>query len=287
MSQPINRFGVAISALLLAISIVTADARGQVYGERQRQPEVKLEPLQCSGTVKQIGRGLIQLATAEGEQWLIQVEAKPQDIAFSGSADVSFLKPGMWVQFSTRLSKRGQAPEPISSLTIFTPVEGTSVGVSSESSFGVGGGAAAALFGDEKPEEKPKPRQKEDENTVYRVAGQITKISRTGELTVNARGQTVKADLAEDAKVSVATNDLSWLRVGDAIEVQGDYVMGQKGRGRANKVTASTTEPLTGAKKKTKAAPSTSEKPEAEKPEPEKPAEDKAADEKKAAEVKP
>lgn len=292
MSQPLNLFGLAFSGLIIGLFIVTADARGQVYGERPRQrqqQEVPREQLQASGTVKQIGRGVFQLATAEGEQWLVQVEARPQDVSFTGSADATFLKPGMWVQFSTRLSKRGQAPEPISDLTIFTPVEGTSVGVSSDSGFGGGGGAAAALFGEDKPEENSKPRQKEttDENTVFRVAGQITKISRTGELTINARGQTVKADVADDAKVSVATNDLSFLRVGDAVEIQGAYPAGQKGRAWANRVTASTAEPLTGPKKKTKVAPATTEKPEAEKPDAEKPAEDKAAGEKKAEEAKP
>jgi len=74
----------------------------------------------------------------------------------------------------------------------------------------------------EKPVPKAKPKTEpkvRDEDTVYRVGGQVSKISRLGELTISAGGTSVKAKLAEDAKISVNMGDLAYLQAGDKIEI--------------------------------------------------------------------
>jgi hypothetical protein len=240
----------AASAILI---LGSCPAFGQ-YGERRQQPEIPREAVQCSGTVKQIGRGVIGLVTDAGDQWVVQVQARPQDISFTGAGDGTIVKPGMWVRFSTRLTRRGDAKEPVSSLEVYTPREGFGVGISAEAS---GGGDEGGAFFGGAAEEKPKaePKQKNNEDTVYRVGGQVSKISRLGELTINAAGTSVKAKLAEDAKVSIDVTDLSFLQPGDRIEIRGWHPMGRKGQAVAEQVTASAAQPLTDTSKKKKPIP--------------------------------
>jgi hypothetical protein len=273
------------------------------YGERrQPQPEIQRENLQCSGTVKQVGRGVIGVVTDAGDQWVFQLEARPQDLSFTGSADATFVKPGMWIRFTTKLTRRGDAQEPIASAEVYTPREGFGVGVYPEGAGEIGGGEGGGpLFAP--AEEKPKPKAKaepkiRDEDVVYRVGGQVSKISRLGELTISAGGSSVKAKLADDAKISIDVTDLSFLQAGDKVEVRGWYPAGTKGRAIANQVTASASQPLTDASKKKKPVP-TADKPAAEAGEAkadkpadgdkkpgENKAEEKKADEKPAAEKK-
>jgi hypothetical protein len=259
------------------------------YGERrQPQQEIPREPLQCSGTVKQVARGVIGLATEAGDQWAVQVEARPQDLSFTGTADATFVKPGMWIRFSTKLTRRGDAKEPIATAEIYTPREGFGVGVFPEGA-GTGGGEGGALFVPN-TEEKPKPEPKakiRDEDTVYRVGGQVSKISRLGELTINAGGTSVKAKLAEDAKISVDVADLSFLQAGDKVEVVGWYPAGTKGRAVATQVTASAAQPLTDASKKKKPAPAADKPAEGDQPPADKPSDVEKKPEAKGDDKKP
>ncbi|MDX1947172.1 MAG: hypothetical protein SFU86_17360 [Pirellulaceae bacterium] len=264
---------------LLGLLMIATSGRGQYYGQPQ-QPQVPRTNLQCEGTVKQLSPAGIGLDAGEGGQWLVQLDPSAREISYSGSGDGTIVKPGQWVRFSTKLTRRGSTVEPVASLAIFTPGQMDFIGVASEASLAAssGGGAAAGageLFSDtKKPEEKPKAKPKEvkeDENTIYQVAGQISRISRLGELSINAGGTTIKAELAEPAKVSIAVSDLSWLQVGDKVEMRGWHVTGQKGAAWATQISASGSQPLTDLKKKPKPAPSATE---GEKPaESEKPAE--------------
>lgn len=220
----------------------------------QGQPNLPRENLNASGVLKAARGSVIQLQTEDGELWYIQVQlTRPTDVTFSGPAEASFVKPGMLVQFSSKLSRRNQAPEPIQQLTVFTLKEGYQLGVFGDSALS-GGSSAGGFF--DAPTEEPKKKKvvvKDNEDTEYRIAGQITKISRTGEMTINAGGTTVKADLAEDARVSIDVSDLSYARPGDKVEVRGWYYQGQKGQAVGTLVSVSTAEPLTGPKKKTPA----------------------------------
>jgi hypothetical protein len=263
------------------------------YGQRPQQPEIQREGLQCAGTVKQIGRGVIGVVTDAGDQWVFQLEARPQDLSFTGSADASFVKPGMWIRFTSKLTRTGNAKEPIASAEIYTPREGFGVGVMPEDA-GLGGGGerGGALFAptEEKPKAKAKPEPKvRDEDVVYRVGGQITRISRLGELTINAGGTSVKAKLTEDAKINVDVADLTFLQAGDKIDIRGWHPAGTKGQGVANQVTASALQPLTDTSKKKKPVPAAAEKPAAEEGEakPAQPGEGEKKPEEKKDETKP
>ena len=261
--MPSSRIQSIARVTLLAVVLLPLSARGQ-YGVRP--PEVKPEQLNATGTIKAIRPGLLHVLTEDNDQWLIQVRARPQDIAFTGPADSSFLKPGMLVRFVGKFNKRGECVEPVGSVTIFTIREGHGLGIKPDAEPGLAG--TKEFFSDAKLAEKP--AGKKDEAISYRVAGTLTKLSRSGEMTISAPGATIKADLADDANISVDINNLSYVREGDQIEVRGQYLPAQKGQAVANWISVTAKEPLADAKKKPSAATPALEKPGAAKPSAEK-----------------
>ncbi|WP_425617583.1 hypothetical protein NA78x_001264 [Anatilimnocola sp. NA78] len=249
---------VAIAAVVVMAG--TQSARSQTPQQWQQQlqrmraqgqqPNIQWENAEVSGAIKGMQGTLVQVAAAGGEQWIVQLEARPQDIVYQGTADPSFVKTGMLVEFKAKVNKKGQAADPVSSLTVFTVREGRGVGVTPEGGLAKGEGE---LFSENKPEEKKAPRvKKEDDNTVYVVAGQITKLSRLGEMTINCAGTTVKADLDKEAKVAVDVNHLQFAQVGDKVEVRARYPMGQKaaGQGLATQISVTGAKPLGEPKKR-------------------------------------
>ncbi|MCE9524422.1 MAG: hypothetical protein K8R36_00040 [Planctomycetales bacterium] len=191
------------SLALIAGLLLSLPARGQ---------NLEREQLNVAGTLKGVAPGVIQVEASEKEVWLLKLEAKPEDVNFSGSAEKSFLQPGMFLEFRAQVNKRGMVLEPVATLAVFTPSEARAPGVQADGDLGGGGGA---LFnegkegkGEKKPEAKEKkaPKAKGDD-TVYLVRGAVSKIGRAGDVTVSAGGAQVKFNLAEDCKISVEVNE--------------------------------------------------------------------------------
>lgn len=237
---PMLRILPVFAAAVLAAHIAAAQTPQQWQAQlarmrqQQQQQNIQWENTDLSGNIKGMQGSLVQVGASDGANWLVQVDARPQDVVFQGSADPAFVKPGMLVEFKAKVNKRGQASEPVQALTIFTVREGRGVGVQTD-----GGAAGGELFSS-KPEEADKkgPKGKEDD-TVYHIAGQITKVGRLGDMTINCAGTTIKADLAKDAKVAVDVNHLQFAQVGDKVDLRARYPMGQKaaGQGLATQIT--------------------------------------------------
>ena len=250
-----KRFFLVPIALLALLS-----ASPHAFGQN-----LEREPLNISGTVKGVAPGAIQVAVSEKEVWLVKVDPniKPQDVTFSGSAEKTFLRPGMFIEFRAQVNKRGTVLEPVASLTVFTPSDARPPGVLPD---GEAGGGGAAVFGEAKEEnkgekKKPDPKEKKaaakpkGEDTIYRVAGAISKVGRAGDVTVSAGGAQVKFNLAEDCKISVDTNDLTFVSPGDKVTLHGSSFKGQPGEGVASKIEVTATNPLTDGSKKKPAKP--------------------------------
>jgi hypothetical protein len=233
-----------LSLALIAGLFTSCPALGQ---------NLERKPLNVAGTLKGVAPGVIQVEASEKEVWLLKVEAKPEDVSFTGSAEKSFLQPGMFLEFRSPVNKRGMVLEPIASLTVFTPSEARAPGVQADGDLGGGGGA---LFNEGKEEKKGEAKEKKapkgkGDDTVYLVRGAISKIGRAGDVTVSAAGAQVKFNLAEDCKISVEVNELSYVALGDKVTVQGWYIEDQPGQGAASKIEVSAAKPLTsGVKKK-------------------------------------
>jgi hypothetical protein len=243
MNQSCSRWLTASLALLLAAPALA-----------QRPPEVPQdmrENVELAGTLKQLGRGVLQIATAAGEPWLVRLDGRPQEmrLSFVGKADPSFLRSGMLVQFEGTVNKRGQLQEKLDRVTITSLREGIEVGVHPEAT----GGNTAGLFSNDEPEEKPKKQPRPDA-VRCRVTGFITKISRKGELTVNCRNGTVTAELGEQAQISVDLTDLRLAQPGDKLELRGWHVKNQKGTVWSREISIAAANVLGDAKKKLRTA---------------------------------
>src|SRR5438477_390414 len=82
----------------------------------------------------------------------------------------------------------------------------------------------------------------------------LVKVTRS-EITIDAAGTPVRAQLADKASVSLDLADLSYVRPGDKVEFSGWHITGAKGRAWATKIAVTAAEPLSdGGAKKGKAA---------------------------------
>lgn len=264
---------------LSAATFAFAQDRPPLYGRgewnRWNQPMVQLEPVKLEGAIKQTGNGEMLITTDSNETWRVGIAAPPKDISFTGQAEESFLKKGMYVQFVARLNKRGYAQEPIKAVVITSPDAAGPPGVSTGSTAPVNDGPGGGLFSNAEPEPKakkgPKKPAPRPEDTDVQVTGPLTQI-RAGKFIVSADGESIRAELDEAVKVTVSTSDLSYVRPGDKVEISGQMIKDRKGLARATAVSIVAKEPLADESKR--------------KP-PTKPADDKQDGEKKEASPAP
>jgi hypothetical protein len=202
----------------------------------------KREQMRVDGTLQGMQGNLLQLVTEGGDQWVVKVEAQPENITYQASAQPDWLQPGMYVQFHATFDQRGRATAPVSQLTVFTPNADTPLGAFPESGLNTG---TNELFADTKPTQETKPK-KPPEVVPLNVAGRLTGLER-GKIRVAASNVTLEADLADDATIAVELNNYSLARMGDKISVNGWYV--QKGHGLATVVLVRAAQPLGAVKK--------------------------------------
>jgi hypothetical protein len=199
------------------------------------------EPGRWTGKLKGVGPGgVLQVQGDKGEQWLVAVEARPQDISYQGSSTQAFLRPGMLVQFNASLDKKGEAQEPISELKVVSQRMGIQLGLQA------GGSAGAGLFNSADDEGKKKKKVRTDAS--YQVTGTLRSI-KDGKIYV-AAGTTVKAELTNNCQVSIDVADVSLAREGDTVEIGGWRYANQANQLYARNLTITADKPLGSDEKK-------------------------------------
>ncbi|PQO41349.1 hypothetical protein [Blastopirellula marina] len=207
------------STFLTVLLTLSATSVLLAQGAKQR------EKFTLKGDIVAIQGPLMQAKAADGTQWLLKMEIKPQDMELTGTAEPGWVAAGMFVTFTGKFDGRGNSQEPITEVTVFTPREGTPLGVTEEESLG----GLGNLFGGG-GEDSPKPRKKAaDEISTYSVNGRVSGVSRDGKLSVIAGSTRMTVELAEDAEVKVVVSDPRLIRPGDKFEADGWYY--QKGQG--------------------------------------------------------
>ncbi len=233
--------------LLLAASVtlVVAEAEAQ-----RRGPKPKMARFAAQGAVQAVRPGAIQLLTNTNQTWIVFVDPKAK-ISVTGTAEPDFLKPGMFVQFSVELDKRGKARSPVGELTIFTPSEAAQIGIWPVDAVPEEGEDAQNGFGADAA--NPQPRSKRSKGTLagqYAVNGRITGI-RKGAYTVSFGRGTVQIKLTDEPQIKVDFADYSVAKKGDAITVtRGQRPPNMMGRAKATALEIVLSEPLTGPRKK-------------------------------------
>jgi hypothetical protein len=243
MKQILAKSVCMVLSVQLALSIF-----GPVIAQNPKQPQVPKTNFQAKVTVKEVGAGMFKAETDDGEQWIVKVEAQPKDIIYNAAADANFLRPGQFVRLAGKVNRRGQTAEKVSDVTVFTPKPDTRLGLIAEETRS----SDPDLFVDPRAEKRSKPKPSVLADPTYDISGRLTKVTRT-ELTIDAAGTVVRAQLADKLGVSLVLADLSYLRAGDKVEFGGWYITGTKGQAWATKITATAAEPLTDAGKKGKA----------------------------------
>jgi hypothetical protein len=222
-----GRVAAAVCAWALLIVVVSSLAQ-----------EPERESVRVEGVIEEIGPGVLQVADTQGTSWLVKVEARPLDLMYSGTAELGWLAPGMWVRCSTSLNQRLQSVEPVALLTVFTPQDPTQLGIFPQTTLG------KDLFAAPEVETKSAKGQRAvDKETPCIVAGKLVAVRRN-KCTVAAGNAVVTLDLAQDAKVSVEVADLRLASKGDKVTLEGWKYAMVPGRMVATRVSVSGAAPL-------------------------------------------
>jgi hypothetical protein len=232
--------------ILLSLALVFA-LSVPVHAQRGRQPPPKPEDFNAEGVIEAVGPGRIQMKTKANQT--VYVGLVPQTLVrVNGMATLDYLRVGLCAEFTGEVSKTLVVKDKISQLTIFSPTPDMPLGLYPEGAAPSGkgndfggdgfsdppakgrggrkgkadaGGADAFGAGDAPTGHKGKGAATSGVQLpgVCTVRGKITGVHGTS-LTVSA-GKAIKAELDENAEISVSTADLTAASKGDTISVVG------------------------------------------------------------------
>jgi hypothetical protein len=244
-------------------------ACGSVLAQKQQR-----EPGRWMGKLKGIGPGgVLQVESDKGEQWLVALDRRPQEVSFQGSATPAFLRPGMLVQFTAMIDKKGEAQEPLGEIKVISQRMGIQLGLQA------GGNLGAGLFNSDDDSDKKKKKVRSDTSS-YLVTGTLRSIN-NGKMYI-AAGATIKAEVADNCRVNFDIADFSLARAGDSVEIHGWRYPNQANQLYASRLTIIADKVLDPEEKKRRPGTKNEEK----KPDEEK-AGDKKPDDKKPDDKKP
>lgn len=174
-----------------------------------------------SGTIEAMVPGYIQVKTATGQLWALQVMPNAK-VTIIGTAKADFLQPGHFISFVADVDKRsGVVEAPVRELTLFTPTPQSVMGA-----FPEGGAMGVAPGGTNKTTGRAAPLPVER----YAIAGRIGGV-KNGTYAIFAPNPffkgTVKIKIAEEAAIDlniVGTNTYSLAKKGDSLASKGNQV---------------------------------------------------------------
>ncbi len=194
-----------------------------------RIPKELKTQFQGAGTVDAVVPGGLRV-NAAGANWLVKFD-KNCKIEVTGSADPSFLRPGLLVRFTADIDKKGKTTAPLNELEIVSPQNAMV--------FARARATAAAKGPSEAGEEGETPE-------ATGMVGRITAV-KNGELTIETGGGSIRATLGPNPAVKVNANDYTLAQQGDKVDVKGWFIQAPDAVAQDVKITLST--PLGGSKK--------------------------------------
>jgi hypothetical protein len=187
-----------------------------VSGARGQFPQPQPQKFEIKGKISGLRPGFIQVKTGKGELWVVKVDANLKEIKLDGSAEPSWLQPGMFVEFDNRFDGRGQPVTAVTELKVFSPNAKTQFGV-------------APLA--ERAEEGIPPAN--PQTIDMRITGRLMAY-KNDKISVMAGNTPVLVKLAPILTITVELNDYRLSRPGDTIHVTGKYFV--KGQGLADRI---------------------------------------------------
>lgn len=200
---------IPVSFWLFAWTTILWCLCGTVSAQQQQREQGR-----WTGKLKGIGAGgVLQVESDKGEQWLVALERRPQEVSFQGSATPAFLRPGMLVQFTAMIDKKGEAQEPLGEIKVISPRTGIQIGLQA------GGNLGAGLFNSNDDDANKKKKKVRSDTASYLVTGTLRSIK--DRKMYIAAGATIKAEVADNSRVNFDITDFSLAREGDSVEIQG------------------------------------------------------------------
>ena len=217
-----------------------------------RGPMAAPIPVDTSGTIEAIGRGLIQIKSVAGQPYMLQITERAK-VQITGTAKKDVLGPGGFISFFAEVDKRrSEVQDKVGELIIFTPSPQRPLGAFPGGRPAVGPDALGAdpqaadpAAGVQAPDagqppagaRQPRSRDRrahakeEDEGPPvdnFEIVGRITGIDKTGKLTVYAPNpyfkSAVQIELTEDPHIDLDLADVRMLtiaRPGDKVLARG------------------------------------------------------------------
>ena len=232
-----------LTGSLVLILLLTASLSAQDRPGREAR-------VSGTGTITKLAPGVLEVESSEGDKWIVAITPRAE-VSVSGTASPEFLRPGMLVKLSGTFNRKGEAVEPLKTLTVFTPRPQPRQPQRPEEPVNPELNAIAkGLFQSNEPAPPPKkerpmrpvrtkPPEEVDVSTAGTLAG-----ARGGKLQVRTPGGVLKFELTEDAEVSLDINDYSVARPGDRVNLEGWYYQGDKTKVVANRLRITLSEPL-------------------------------------------
>jgi hypothetical protein len=188
---------------------------------------MQLPVVDLKGTVEQVGADGLAIK-CEGQAFNLSVDSNLTHVQCNGTADRSYLKPGVLVRFEGEFDKRMQPKSgPLEVLYVVTQSETSQPGIHSDSDVAAAA-AAAGENGENSEEGGQRPAKRAAvENCV--VIGTI-KLLKDDQLQVVADGKPVKVQLAKEAEIKVEVDDYTLAAAGDEIVVRGRTVQPPSGQ---------------------------------------------------------
>lgn len=218
---------------ILAVAAATAGSYGEARAAGfRRPPKPQLKTASIDGTISKVAGGIIYASNDKDQQpWTIELEQDTK-VLVTGTAKLDFLKKGLLVKVDAQPDDKGLIKDKVSKLTIVT--------ASTEDQ-----PVMPDLGG--KPKGKPgKPASSGDfKGTVGMIVG-----VHAGKLGLKIEKKVSEVEVAEDAKVEVSVDILTWVAKGDRIQATGMANPKTPGYCLAKSVSVTLSEPLTSGRKK-------------------------------------
>jgi len=243
----------ARNVLILAIVPALMATPDSVWAQRRGGRNELTESLQGEATVKGVRPGLMQVTTAEGQDWLVTIPTRLENVIFRGSATPQFLQPQMALRFHTtfpwtdKRKKEYQTSKPVDTLEIITVRPGSEPNVYPDEQ---ADGRRKLFQGDEeeRPEVKDEAPKKEGEvageTMACLVIGTLVEF-KNGKIKVAAGPYTVVAEVPETVTISVDVRHCLWTQPGDKVELSARYSPYLRGQAEGQQMTVTAAKPLT------------------------------------------
>lgn len=233
-----------LAAAVLAAIVLAALCSPSLAQFKKPEPQ----PYDGKGTIGELGFDYITFNDAEGKTMAVGFNQKTK-VTVTGTAEPGFLAPGLIVRFSAVITGKGLVEEAIKELAVIEVSELNKPGMQADLAPGE----------DLKEAEKKGP-------VTYVVIGTIRSI-KNKQLQILA-GKTIRAEVADDCKITIDVSNPGIAREGDEISVTGKLLqepqkMGDSslpGQVLGEKVEIALSKPLTAPGKKKGAKPKTPRK---------------------------